>query len=484
MHRRADLVVFSHLRWDFVFQRPQHLLTRLAASRRVFFVEEPVPVTTGAPTWECREAAAGVTVCRPLTPCAAPGFHEDQMPALRPLIVQLIDDEGIADPIAWFYTPMALPLLGWLRPRGVVYDCMDELSAFKNAPPQLLQREAELLRRANVVFTGGPSLYRAKKDRHPNVHCFPSSVDAAHFGQARDALAEHPEQAPLPRPRLGFFGVLDERLDTDAIGALAHAHPEWQVVLVGPVVKIDPATLPRHPNLHYFGQRPYTELPAFLTGWDVCLLPFARSEATRYISPTKTLEYMAAERPIVSTPITDVAEPYGDIVYLGDTPASFVAACERAMASGSGERAARAEMMRGVLGRTSWDATAAAMNDLVERAASQRAAARVTAGTSTPPVIVVGAGPTGLSAAYHLGEDALLLEQNDTVGGWCRSVQANGFTFDFAGHIMFSNDPYVHEMYETLLGDNVHWQDREAWVYSKGVHTRYPFQGALYGLPP
>src|SRR4051794_38614976 len=99
------------------------------------------------------------------------------------------------------------------------------------------------------------------------------------------------------------------------------------------------------------------------------------------------------------------------------------------------------------------------------------------------PVVVIGAGPTGLSAAYHLGRDSILLEQADRVGGWCRSIEDNGFTFDFAGHIMFSNDPYVHEMYELLLEDNVHWQDREAWIYSKNVYTRYPFQGSLYGLP-
>ncbi len=98
--------------------------------------------------------------------------------------------------------------------------------------------------------------------------------------------------------------------------------------------------------------------------------------------------------------------------------------------------------------------------------------------------MIIGAGPTGLSAAYHLDEDTLLLDKNSTVGGWCRSIEDKGFTFDHAGHIMFSNDAYVQQLYKILLGNNVHWQNREAWVYSKGVHTRYPFQGALYGLPP
>ena len=275
---------------------------------------------------------------------------------------------------------MALPLLDPLAPAVVVYDCMDELSLFRGAPPELVTREAELLARADIVFTGGPSLYRAKRDRHPNIHCFPSSVDGAHFGRARSRrprgvrLAEPTDQASLPHPRLGFYGVLDERLDLDLIAALAKAHPEWQIVLVGPVVKIDPAVLPRHPNVHYLGQRSYGELPAYLGGWDLCLLPFALNEATRFISPTKTLEYMAAERPIVSTPITDVAEPYADIVRLADGPADFVAACEAALEESGQEWTRRVGRMREVLARTSWDATAAAMEQLVIHALDRRRA--------------------------------------------------------------------------------------------------------------
>jgi UDP-galactopyranose mutase len=508
MQRQPDLIVFSHLRWNFVYQRPQHLLSRLAARRQVIFIEEPVLDESAAPHWEQNAPEPNVLVCRPHTPVRNPGFSDEQIPALSALLQELVAKESLRDYVVWFYSPMALPLTRVLLPQATVYDCMDELSAFLNAPPQLLQREAELLAGADVVFTGGPSLYRAKKDRHPNIHCFPSSVDAKHFGQARAGLAETADQAALPRPRLGYFGVIDERIDAPLLDALARAHPEWQLTLVGPIVKIDPAVLPRRLNIHYFGQRDYAQLPAYLTGWDVCLLPFARNAATRYISPTKTLEYMAAERPIVSTPITDVAESYGEIVYLGDTPEAFVAACEKALAASEAERSCRTAKMRAVLARTSWDATARAMEALVEEAVERQKARsakpssrnrsngrasgrqhtaggwKTTAVDAPAPVVVVGAGPTGLSAAYHLGADALLLEQKDKVGGWCRSLEVNSFTFDFAGHIMFSNDPYVHQMYNLLLGDNVHWQDREAWIYSKNVYTRYPFQGALYGLPP
>jgi glycosyltransferase involved in cell wall biosynthesis len=232
------------------------------------------------------------------------------------------------------------------------------------------------LRCADVMFTGGPSLYQAKQARHPNVHCFPSSVDAAHFRSAREGqpsqVAEAVDQAGLPHPRLGFYGVIDERLDIGLLAYLAEHRPDWQFVLVGPVVKIDPSTLPHRPNVHYFGQRSYDDLPRYLVGWDVCLLPFALNEATRFISPTKTLEYMAAERPIVSTPITDVAEPYGDVVYLGSTPEEFLAACDAALGAAPEERARRAARMREVLAGTSWDVTVAAMEKLIAEAVARK----------------------------------------------------------------------------------------------------------------
>ncbi|HWQ55485.1 MAG TPA: FAD-dependent oxidoreductase, partial [Bryobacteraceae bacterium] len=486
MQENFIIVTFSHLRWDFVYQRPQHLLSRLARLHRVVFIEEPIQ-DSARPYMERLTPEPNVLVCRPHTPVEALGFNDEQFPHLEPLIHNLLAEEEIRDYVVWFYTPMALPLIEGLNPQAVIYDCMDELSAFLNAPRQLLEREAHLLKLADVVFTGGPSLFRAKKDRHPNVFCFPSSVDASHFSSAR---ADAPEQAELPHPRLGFFGVIDERADLPLLDAMAAAHPEWQIVMVGPVVKIEPDALPQRSNIHYFGQRSYQELPAFLKGWDVCLLPFARNDATRFISPTKTLEYMAAEKMIVSTPITDVAEPYGDIVYLGSTPEEFIAGCERALAASETESRRRIGRMRQVLSRTSWDATAQAMSREIVKTIEKRpeqsegSTATVAKKPEGARALVIGAGPTGLSAAYHLGKDALLLEQNNEVGGWCRSIEVNGFTFDYAGHIMFSNEPYVHQLYNMLLGENVHWQDREAWIYSKNVYTRYPFQGSLYGLPP
>lgn len=366
------LLVFSHLRWDFVYQRPQHLLSRFAQGQPVFVIEEPVYDPNAAPHWERQLPRPGVTVFRPHTPCPEGGFVDAQLLYLTVLVERLVREENLTRCLLWMYTPMALPLTEFFEPEVVIYDCMDELSAFDLAPPQLIERERQLLERADVVFTGGPSLYRAKQGRHPNVHLFSSSVEAEHFRQALNRLLDPEDHVHLSHPRLGYFGVIDERIDRPLLAHLAASHPEWHVIMIGPVVKIDPAALPQAPNLHYLGQRSYQALPAYLAGWDVCLLPFARNAATRFISPTKTLEYMAAERPIVSTPITDVQQPYGDIVYLGDTPEAFAEACERALASSQEERARRGEKMRSVLKSTSWDSTVAAMQRLIEEARQRR----------------------------------------------------------------------------------------------------------------
>ena len=361
--------MFSHLRWDFVYQRPQHLLSRLAKNRPVLVIEEPIRDEHGPPRWERSEPAENVTVLRPHTPAGRWGFNDEQAPYLEPLVDALADEEDLRGATVWLYTPMALDLARRLEPASLVYDRMDALAQFAHAPQEMTRNEGRLLEEADVVFTGGPSLYRGVEGRNPNLHCFPSSVDAAHFGSAKGVddgtLVEPADQADLPHPRLGYFGVVDERMDLPAVRALAEAHPAWQIVMVGPVVKIDPASLPQAPNLHWLGQKPYEELPAYLGGWDVALLPFARNESTEFISPTKTLEYFAAEVPTVSTPITDVAEPYGEIVYLGDTPEAFVAACEAALEADDAERARRTAMMRRVLAQTSWDRTADAMEALL-----------------------------------------------------------------------------------------------------------------------
>ncbi len=469
-----DIIVFSHLRWKFVYQRPQHIFTRLKRGRRVIFIEEPDPAPAETPHVRIAEIEENLLVC---TPVLSTGGPES---VLKRLLHEMFESLQPRNYAVWFYTPMAIPLAPGLKPQVIIYDCMDELSAFKDAPPELLEREPELLRKADLVFTGGPSLFRAKRHLHPHVHCFPSSVDRAHFAKAIQP-GEHPLQAGIPHPRLGYFGVIDERMDLDLLRAMALKHPEWHIVMVGPVAKIDPKDLPQAANIHYLGAQPYEALPAILSSWDLCLMPFALNEATRFISPTKVLEYMAAQKMIVSTAITDVAEPYADIVSIARNREEFITACEHLLSIDAEAKEARRAKMNEVLSRTSWDETTSEMERLMESAAHKRRPAPVPKAVGTA---IIGAGPTGLSAAYHLKDDYALIDRNDTVGGWCRSIEKDGFIFDYVGHIMFSNEPYVHRMYKLLLEDNVHWQDREAWIYSKNVYTRYPFQQSLHGLPP
>nr|WP_314541252.1 glycosyltransferase [uncultured Massilia sp.] len=383
------IVVFSHLRWDFVFQRPQHLLSRLAQHYPVLFVEEP-EYDAGAPFMQRSSPAPNITVCRAHTPIHASGFHDEQLRLLQPMIAELAPPGE--EVIAWFYTPMALPLLQALQPALVVYDCMDELASFKNPPKQLLQRESALLNIADLVFAGGPSLYEAKKNRHPSVHCFPSSVDVDHFRQALDRSRSHPQQEAIPHPRLGFYGVLDERFDPELVDAVAAARPEWQIVLAGPIVKIDQERLPRRPNIHYLGQQPYEALPDLLAGWDVCLMPFAINEATKFISPTKVLEYMAAQLPIVGTPIADVVKPYGHVVKIADGAEQFIAACDAALAMTPDERARMVEAMQAIVAATSWKNTATRMRELMDAApphTERRASPRT---GEAAPAIAIDAG--------------------------------------------------------------------------------------------
>jgi glycosyltransferase involved in cell wall biosynthesis len=282
---------------------------------------------------------------------------------------------------------MAIAHVPRVRPRGIVYDCMDELSHFDGAPTPMRAREQELFRHADVVFTGGHSLFEAKRPHHPRVHAFPSSVDTAHFATARAPMPEPEDQRGIAHPRLGFFGVIDERMDLPLVAALAQARPDLQLVMIGPVVKIDPSSLPRCPNIHWLGHKSYEELPRYIAGWQVAIMPFARNRATKFISPTKTLEYLAAGKPVVSTSIRDVVRPYGEqgLVRIADDPSAFAGAVdaavlERATAAGEARRAA----CDAVLAETSWDRTWARMNALVEQVLYAKHAVLTESRVSTP----------------------------------------------------------------------------------------------------
>lgn len=378
-----DLVCFSHLRWDFVYQRPQHLLSRAARDQRVFFFEEPI-FDNGSMRLDVSEREDGVNVVVPYLPEGLSSEVATQA-VLRKMVDRLFSEQGIDNFILWYYTPMALEFSQHLKPLATVYDCMDELSAFKGASPRLRLREQQLFEKADLVFTGGQTLYAAKRNQHRSVHAFPSSIDRKHFGKARTLSTEPAEQKSIPHPRLGFFGVIDERFDIELLDKVAQARPQWRFVMVGPTVKIDPATLPRHENIHYLGGKTYAELPSYLAGWDVALLLFARNESTRFISPTKTPEYLAAGKPVVSTSIRDVVRPYGELglVSIADTDHDFLKAVEKIFAAEEGERLAWLSRVDDFLSGMSWDETWSRMsrhiNEVLTTRASLRPAAPVQA---------------------------------------------------------------------------------------------------------
>lgn len=325
-----DIVCYSHLRWNFVYQRPQHLLSRFARYFRVLFIEEPVFDADKA-FLDNQQNEDKVWVIVPHLP---PGLSaEESIAEQNRLLKDFLQYFEVQQFIAWYYTPMAIDLNRSFKPSLVIYDCMDELSAFKNAPPVLAQKENELMEQADIVFTGGNSLYLAKKNKHLNIFCFPSSIDRRHFEKARHLHVDLFDQQNIPFPRIGFFGVIDERMDISLLADMAAKKPDWHFILIGPVVKIDPADLPRQPNIHYLGPKTYKELPYYIARWDVAMMPFAINESTRFISPTKTPEYLAAGKPVVSTPIRDVVTAYGEtgLVYIAATACQFIIEIQNAL---------------------------------------------------------------------------------------------------------------------------------------------------------
>lgn len=363
----------SHLRWDFVFQRPQHLLTRFAQHGRLFYFEEPYFHDNAEPRLEVTTREGGnINIVVAHLPH---GLTPQESDAKQ---IELLNDFFTANKlnrfVFWYYTPMALEISRQLKPLLTVYDCMDELAAFKGASPRLRELEAELFQKADLVFTGGHSLYESKKTQHTDVYAFPSSIDKAHFAQARQSLTEPEDQRNIPHPRFGFYGVVDERFDIELLRGIAALRPDWHYVIIGPVVKIDPAVLPKSENIHYLGGKNYKELPVYLSGWDVALLPFALNESTKFISPTKTPEYLAGGKPVVSTSIKDVIRPYKDLelVHIADTPETFVAAIEKALAQRDD-----AEWLKKTdeyLANISWDITWQNMVGLMQEAVAKKSA--------------------------------------------------------------------------------------------------------------
>ena len=470
------LLCFSHLRWQFVFQRPQHLMSRFARQRRTIFWEEPEAALAGS------EPALGVRTCAEtgvvvVTPSLPEDMTEEQRePALKDLLDGFLAAEK-GPFIRWYYTPMMLPFSRQVESVCTIYDCMDELANFRFAPPRLLPLEQELLDSADLVFTGGFSLYEAKKSRHPAVHPFPSSVDRAHFAQARGELEEPVDQKLSSRPRFGFYGVVDERMDLELIARVADAHPDWSLIIVGPVVKIDTAELPVRANIHYLGGKKYEELPAYLGGWDVALMSFAINDSTKFISPTKTPEYLAGGRPVVSTPITDVIRHYGDLdgVFIAGRPEDFVAACEQALAlSREGEWLSQVDLK---LANLSWDITFARMSGLIAETIDAESLQPVTAtATRRYDYLVVGAGFAGSVIAERLASQhdakVMVIDRRPHVGGnaFDKKDEAGVLIHQYGPHIFHTNSDEIVD----YLSQFTNWRPYEHRVLAEVRGQRVP----------
>jgi glycosyltransferase involved in cell wall biosynthesis len=335
-HSNRPLIVHSHLRWDFVWQRPQQIFSRLATRHPILFTEEPMLID-GPATLVVTEPHPNVLRAVPMLTRGAHADVDQQWAAVLPMLREALEHHPLlagrfGSAVQWFYSPMTAPhFLGQFDAACVVYDCMDELANFRFAPADIGRRERMLLERADVVFTGGYRLYEAKAQYHDNVHFFGCGVDVAHYGKARLEQTEvPPELAQLPGPVFGYFGVIDERIDYELIDRLAQEFPAASIAMVGPLAKVERESLPTRPNIHWLGQRSYDDLPALVKAFDVCLMPFALNEATRFINPTKTLEYMAAGKPIVSTAVPDVMRNFTPIVEVALDHDAFVDAVEQA----------------------------------------------------------------------------------------------------------------------------------------------------------
>ena len=358
---QSELIVLSHLRWDWVWQRPQQLVSRLGKSeeRTTWFVEEPIQVAGELERNRLATAQTdGVTRVWLEIPEQGRhvGFFDEVLPDYVEQLPQLVGPPG-GERVVWIYTPLALELAEALNPTTLVYDVMDDLAAFKDAAPELVVRQRQALRRADVVFAGGRSLHRSVvKQGRIDAQLLPSGVATEHYSSAVSA------ERGTGRPTAGYVGVLDERLDLDLIAGIAELLPEWEIRMIGPVIKIDPATLPQAPNIVYYGQQPYEELPGHMAELDVALMPFALNEATRSISPTKTLEYLASGLSVVSTRVPDVVADFDDVVELRDDAHGFAEAC-RLLRERAGSP--QSDALRRILRRNSWDRIAKRMEALV-----------------------------------------------------------------------------------------------------------------------
>lgn len=487
-----DFILFSHLRWKQQLQRPHRLALARTQQGRVFFLEEPIWREGIHPYLETEQVGERLYVCQLYTPGPS---QTNLWLGLGSLLHELLSRFEIREWVAWLCTPAALPLLHSQTPQAIVYDCTTEVQIALQGKPALQQTESDLLSVADVVLVNSPYLARQLEVRHPQVHCLIDAIDQQHFSDHQSA-PEAERQAVLPRPRLGFFGTIDERLDVDLLDQLARAHPDWQLILVGPVIHLEEEVrLPQRPNIHYFGWERYEHLPHFLVGWDLCILPLRQEACSCFTNPSRLLEHVATGYPVVSTKVADFQDYFELSARFTDSGASFIRACEEALAESEASHQQRRAGIEALLERVSWDHNLVTINELLEQA-SKSPRPPATAGRvgglvtvpakprARPSLVILGAGLVGLALARQLGQAALVLESEGRVGGRCRLWEERGFLFDRSGQVLMSRRADLHSLYRRLLGNNIQWQMAERWIHSHGTYIRYPFHASLHGLPP
>jgi len=392
-HTRRDIVCFAEHGWNFTSDRPQHLLKRFAKGFRVFYIESPA-FHANTDRYDITLTDEQVIVVVPHL--QGDPTQQDVTTRWRELLIRLFNEERIDSYIFWYYTPQALKVSNHFTPDLVIYDCMDRPSE----TDVMHESEHELLEFADVVFTSGQRVFEATRKLHENTYLFPNSIDRDHFAAARAFKFDPPDQANIPHPRFGFFGEIDQRIDFDLLVTVSKKRPQWHFILVGSVVNVSASQLPNYRNFHYLGAKRYEELPHYIGGWDITMIPFAHNDYTRFINPIKTAEYLAAGKPVISAPITDVIRPYGisGLVSIAGTANEFVKVAEEMLAADQEAKSTWLYKVDRYLAGQSWDKTWGEMMGLIGTLLSKKALQ----------------GPKNLQEAWLHAEGMLMEEKHAT----------------------------------------------------------------------
>jgi glycosyltransferase involved in cell wall biosynthesis len=378
MIEAQDIICFAH-DWGGDPTSKTHIMRLLAKKSRVLWVNSiamrrPVASKSDARRLitKLRRAFAGCVEVEPnifvVNPLVLPLPGSALAQRLNGVLLErslrrTLSKLSFARPILWTFLPTMNRLVGRLGERLLVYHCVDKYSEFSGVPRDaIVAMERDLVKRADLVFTSAARLLEECRPLNPHTHFITHGVDTAHFGRALDPQTPVPDDlAGIRKPVAGFFGLIADWVDLPLIRSLARERPDWSFVLIGKAAT-DLAPLQGLSNVHWLGQKPYTELPGYCRGFDVALIPFVQNELTLRVNPLKLREYLAAGLPVVSTPLPEISR-YDGLVRLATRREEFIGGIEAALAERSPELAGRRfEAMRG----ESWEARVADMARLID----------------------------------------------------------------------------------------------------------------------